>query len=67
LWATEFIRQFGWEWAGIAQHDLGDEKAVGAFDKRRSPAVSPFEFVFCTLESRSCPTISLAFKFAACP
>ncbi len=62
LWAEQMVRQFGWEWATVVRHDQGDSKAVGVFDPSRSLAIYPFDFVFGCLESKSYPTILLAFN-----
>ena len=62
LWGMQMVRQFGWEWASITQHDQGDAMAMGVFDKSRSLGIFPFEFVFGCLESKSYPTILLAFN-----
>jgi hypothetical protein len=62
LWGAQMVRQFGWEWASITQHDQGDAKAMCVFDQRRSLAIYPFEFIFGCLESKSYPTILLAFN-----
>jgi hypothetical protein len=62
LWGMQLVRQFGWEWASVTRHDRQKTKAIGVFDKRRSLAVYPFEFIFRTLETRSYPTVLLAFN-----
>ena len=62
LWGQQMVREFGWEWAYAIHHDHDGAKFAGVFNKNRSLAIYPFEFVYGCLENQVYPTILLAFN-----
>ncbi len=62
LWGTAMVRQFGWHWASLTQHDRDDFKAVAVVSDDRSLAIFPFHYCFGCLENHVPPTVLLAFN-----
>lgn len=62
LWAAQMIREFGWTWATVIQHDHADYKAVGLFSPDRSLAIYPFHYIYGCFENKVYPAILLAFN-----
>jgi len=62
LWGAAMVREFGWTWASLIQHDHDDFKAIAVVNEDRSLAVFPFHYCFGCLESNVTPTPLLAFN-----
>ncbi len=56
------VRQFGWHWADITQHDHNDFKVVAVVSEDRSLAIFPFHYCFGCLENNVTPAVLLAFN-----
>lgn len=56
------VRQFGWQWASLTQHDHDDFKAIAVVSDDRSLAIFPFHYCFGCLENHVTPTVLLAFN-----
>lgn len=62
LWGTAMMREFGWQWANLIQHDHNDFEVIALVNGDRSLAVFPFHYCFGCLENHVTPTVLLAFN-----
>lgn len=62
LWGAAMVREFGWQWASLTQHDHDDFKAIALVNSDRSLAIFPFHYCFGCLENNVTPTLLLAFN-----
>jgi hypothetical protein len=62
LWGAAMVREFGWSWASLIQHDHDDFKAIALVNEDRSLSIFPFHYCFGCLENKATPTVLLAFN-----
>lgn len=62
LWGVTMVREFGWRWASLIQHDHDDFKAIAIVNYDCSLAIFPFHYCFGCLENKATPTVLLAFN-----
>lgn len=61
LWGSALVREFGWHWASLTQHDP-HFKAIAVVSKSGSLAILPFHYCFCCLEENAVSRVLLAFN-----